>query len=269
MLKERLVGTGIGRAAAEVRDLVGLLHAILFHIEAVGTLANDRIARHLVTHLCGPGKVFLDVGAHIGSVVADVRRRDRSIRIVAIEAVPEKAARLRLKFPGLEVHACAVGESEGTVPFFVDIRRPGYSSLSPASRDGSLKEIAVPLRRLDDVVTTPGVDVMKVDVEGAELRVLQGSERLVARDRCVIMFESAPSSGPDASVAQERLWRWLNDHGYLVFVPNRVAHDGPPLSCEGFVESHQHPRRATNYFAVPSERRIEVRDRSRRLLGLQ
>jgi hypothetical protein len=37
---------------------------------------------------------------------------------------------------------------------------------------------------------------------------------------------------------------------------------------DGFIDSHIYPRRCTNYFAIPSERRIEIRDRARDILGI-
>jgi hypothetical protein len=47
-----------------------------------------------------------------------------------------------------------------------------------------------------------------------------------------------------------------------------VAHNDGGLSLEGFIESHAYPRRTTNYIAIPSERRVEIRDRARTLLGI-
>jgi FkbM family methyltransferase len=269
MLRQYLVGTWLGRAAMAARDALDAFRAVHSNLEAVGTVANDQLATRLVTRICRPGAAFVDVGAHIGSVIAAVRHHDASVRICAIEAVPEKASQLRRKFRGVNVHGCAVGDSNGTVSFFVDLQRPGYSSLDGRPSDGAAgnrREITVPLRRLEDVVTEEGVDVIKLDVEGAELRVLLGCERIVSRDRPVIMFESGPPMDPDAVTARKGLWQWMADRKYGVFVPNRVAHVGPPLTCEGFLESHEYPRRTTNYFAIPQERRVEVRDRARTIL---
>jgi hypothetical protein len=60
----------------------------------------------------------------------------------------------------------------------------------------------------------------------------------------------------------------LNSLDYSVIVPNRLAHDDDGLTTAGFVESHLYPRRTTNYFAVPSERRTEFRDKARGILRL-
>ena len=266
-LKQLMVNTAVGRISKSVRDAVKLLHAARFNPESVGTIANDQLSEDLVTRLCKPGKTFLDVGAHIGSFVASVWHYDRSVNIIAFEAIPEKVASLRKRFPWAVIHGCAIGDREGTVAFFIDTARSGYSSLGkpPCS---SVREIRVPIRRLDDLVTTDAVDVIKIDVEGSELGVLRGAERILRKSRPVIMFESAAEDPNRLGYTKEDLWALLSRLDFATLVPNRVAHNDEGLSCEGFIESHLYPRRTTNYFAIPKERRVEIRDRARELLGI-
>lgn len=274
--KQWMLGSPIGRLLMSGRDTLDLVRAALRNPESVGTLANDQLATLLVTRLPRAGQVFIDVGAHIGSIITAVAQRDPSIRIVAVEAIPEKADRLRRKFPNVPVHACAVGDQEGEVSFFIHTRQSGYSSLGrPApgadpgdGRDEGIREVRVPIRRLDDLVAPEGIDVIKIDVEGAELGVLRGSQRLIAASRPVIMFESGPGDAEGLGYTKPAMWQFFADARYSLHVPNRVAHNDEGLSLEGFVESHTYPRRTTNYFAIPAERRIEIRDRARALLGI-
>ena len=262
MFKQLILGSPVGRAAMRGRGAVELLRAPK---EELGTLANDQIAEQLVTRLCAPDRVFLDVGAHIGSIVAAVARHCPGARIVAVEAIPEKAMRLRRKFRRVEVHCCALAEREGEAAFFIDQARSGYSSLA-AGGEGRVREIRVPLTRLDTLIPRADVDLVKIDVEGAELGVLRGAEALVAGARPVVMFESGPAEV--LGYTKPAMWAWFAERDYEVVVPNRLAHTAPPLSLEGFVDSHHYPRRTTNYFAVPAERRAEVRARARKILDL-
>lgn len=256
--RQRILGTAIGRAAMLAREKAHLAAAALRHPEAVGAMLNDNLATRLVTNL--PAGTFVDVGCHLGSVVAEVQHRTGA-RVIAVEAIPGKAADLRRRFPWLTVHACAAGESSGEVPFFIQPAATGYSSLvcNPGSRP-----ITVPLRRLDDLVQH--ADTVKIDVEGAELGVLRGAERLIAACRPVVMFESAP---PEPMYTKAAMWDWCEARGYGIFVPDRVAHDGPALARDGFIEAHCYPRRATNFFAIPSERREAVRNAARKVLGVK
>lgn len=269
-MKQKILGSAIGEAAFFLRDKLEILHTAYSSPERVGTLANDHLATHLVTTLCLPQKTFIDVGAHIGSIIAAVSRRDPSIKIIAIEAIPEKIAALRKKFPFVELHDCAVGESTGQVSFYINTRQSGYSSLGRpdnANKD-TITEITVPIKKLDDLVTSDNVDVIKIDVEGAELGVLRGSGNLLNSSRPIIMFESGPEMDDGLKYTKTELYTFLTDNHYAILIPNRVAHNDHGLTQQGFIESHLYPRRTTNYFAIPDERRTEIRDRARYVLKI-
>jgi FkbM family methyltransferase len=270
-MKQRILGTALGRMAASARDMANVMGAACWRPETAGTLLNDRLASILVTRLCKSRKCFIDVGAHIGSIISEVARHDPSVTIIAIEAIPEKVANLRKKFPLVELHACALGESEGEVAFYVNTRRSGYSSLRrpSSSEESETREIKVPLKRLDSLVASDRIDVMKVDVEGAELGVFRGGERLIAENRPTVMFESGPTTDDGLGYPKEALWRWFAERDYAVLIPNRVAHNDPGLSQDGFLESHLYPRRTTNYFAIANERLVEIRDRARDVLNIR
>jgi FkbM family methyltransferase len=269
-MKRILLGSPLGRSAMLLRDKFDLLKLAYSSPESVGTLANDQLATNLITKICGSKKTFIDVGAHIGSIISGVSRYDSSIKIVAIEAIPEKVKNLRRLFPFVELHDCAVGDSTGEIAFFVDTKRSGYSSLGkPAANEGESRvEIKVRIERLDTLVSHADVDAIKIDVEGAELGVLRGAVNLLTRCRPVIMFESGPQTEDGLGYTKEAMFDFLGSKEFSVIVPNRVAHDDAGLTSTGFIESHLYPRRTTNYFAVPIERRTEFRDRARGILRL-
>ncbi len=267
-MKARLIGTSVGRLALTARNAIELLRAAYPCPESIGTLANDQLATHLVTRLCLPGKGFIDVGAHIGSIISAVIDSVPSTTIYAIEPTRAKIEYLRRKFPSVELHECAVGDSEGEVEFFVNAKQSGCSSLKkPPNAEGTVV-IKVPLRRLDALISANDIDVIKIDVEGAELGVLQGGDGLISRNRPVVMFESGPGADGEPADTKRAIWQWLEQHNFETVVPNRVAHEGPGLSLDGFLEAHLYPRRTTNYFAIPKERRNEIRERARMALGI-
>ena len=270
-MKRTLLGTPLGRFALTLRDSIQLASAASTRLEVAGTIANDRLAYVLVTRLCQASKTFVDVGAHIGSVFSEAAHQVPSAKIVAFEAIPEKVDHIRRKFPAVECHHCALGESEGEVTFYVNRERSGFSSLGrPKEAEAAgVEAIRVPMKPLDRVLEPGGIDLVKIDVEGAELGVLRGGERLISAARPVVMFESAPVPHDGLGYTKDALWQWFADHEYGVLVPNRVAHQDPGLCKEAFLESHLYPRRTTNYFAVPRERRDEVRDRARLILKVR
>ena len=130
LFKQLLLRSAFGHTALAMREQAALVKAALWNPEAIGAISNDRLASLLIAKLCLPGKVFIDIGAHIGSVFSEVHRNDASIKIIAFEAIPQKVSDLRKIFPYAEVHQFAIGESTGEVPFYINVSRSGYSSLS-------------------------------------------------------------------------------------------------------------------------------------------
>lgn len=265
--KQKVLGTAFGGFLASTREVLQVVHAAFRSPESVGTLVNDHLATHLVCGLCLPNKVFVDVGAHIGSVIDGVLRHDSLIPVIAVEAVPYKAVALKRKFPNIIVHECAAGECEGSASFHINTKHSGYSSLSSEKNSSSdyMEVREVQMHTLDSIITITNVDVIKIDVEGAELGVIKGAKRLISECRPTVMFESAP--GESLGYTKDALWHSLADQKYAVVLPNRVAHVDPGLQLDGFLESHLYPRRSTNYFGIPRERRDEVRRCARQLQG--
>ena len=258
VIKRSLIGTFAGRAAYTIRNLSEFFRTPK---EAWGTVVNDQLASYLVARLCRPGLSFLDIGSHIGSVIAEVCRMCPSCSIHAFEAIPAKAENLRKKFPTVKVHEVALFEHDGHTTFYVDSLESGCSSL--ANSRANAIAIHVFMKRLDSIIIADDVDVIKIDVEGAELGVLKGAVELIKRCRPILMYESGPQN--ELGFTKEEMFQWLEMHQYQIFAPNRLASLGPNMDLQGYLDSHAYPRRTTNYFAIPVERRQEVQMRVRAL----
>jgi len=267
MLKGLLVGTGIGQTALAMREHAALHKAAITDLENVGMIANDLMARNLLERLCKEGSIFVDVGAHIGSVIAGAMCHSRPSRIIAVEAIPEKAAALRKRFPTADIIETAVSDHDGEVDFTIDLTQSGFSSLNPdlALSATAFRVIRVRMTTLDAIAPHENIDLIKIDVEGAELGVLRGAEMLIKRSRPIIMFESGATEM--AGFPHMDLWQWFSDHDYEVALPVRLAHTGTSLTLDAFMTAHDYPRLTTNYFGVPRERRDEVRLAARKILG--
>lgn len=265
MMKARLVGSALGSALFEMRNWWDLRSISFRNPERASVISNAIIADTLIGRLCQPGTAFLDIGAHIGSILSMVHRQDSSIAIHAIEADADKAKNLKEKFPYCTFQTVAVGEENGTATFFLDRDRPGYNSL--AEQDGNVERVEVEVCTLDTLYPDINFDVIKIDIEGAELGALRGGSALLHRARPTIMFESARVDTNSLGFSPEALWQFLESIGYVIVTPDRLAHTAAPMDLSCFLDSHFYPRRTLNYFAVASERRDEIRTRSYGILG--
>jgi FkbM family methyltransferase len=189
----------------------------------------------LIRAFVSEGGTIIDVGAHIGTY---------SIPLAMISAgpvhafEPNPAALLRLRsnlalnaISNITVHEVAVGSACETRELFAcDSKDLGLSSFveSAAVQNRRKTLIPVPVVTLDkefpEGSSSCRVDLIKIDVQGFEADVLEGAEKLVGRDRPVILFEHEDKNFPsaeNAAVAKKRLAGFFGVHNYQVFYVTR------------------------------------------------
>jgi FkbM family methyltransferase len=203
--------------------------------------------------LLGRHSRCIDVGAHLGSQLSLFLRLAPQGRHLAFEPVPRKAAWLRRKFPEVEVHETALGARSGEVSFFVNTSRPGYSGLHEHHQVGDHRQkITVAQLRLDEVVGQRRFDFIKIDVEGAELSVLEGASALLDRCRPAVLFESTATALAAARVTPGQIHDFLvGRHRYQIYLPRALVTGGRPLGRDCFAAAHVYPFQAFNFFALP------------------
>jgi FkbM family methyltransferase len=142
---------------------------------------------------CRPGMTVVDVGANLGYYTLLASRLvGPSGKVVALEPNSENC---RLLLSSVRLGQCTNVE---LIPVAAD-RATGwaYYSTHVGSNGGLIDAggdllahpgVVVPTFRLDDLVAGP-VGLLKMDVEGAEGRVLDGAARIVERDRPVVTTE--------------------------------------------------------------------------------
>jgi len=154
--------------------------------------------RAVFAQLVQPGMTVIDIGAHAGlyTMIASRLVGDRG-RVVAFEPSPRERARLlahlRLnRCANVTVEPVALGDKEGEATLFVvQNSETGCNSLRPGAI-GKTAPVTVPLRRLDDYLAGGEItraDVVKMDIEGAELSVLRGAEMLFRSNRPTLLCE--------------------------------------------------------------------------------
>lgn len=192
--------------------------------------------RRVLTRLLVRGSTFVDVGAHIGLLtLAGARAVGASGKVLAIEPVPLCFGLLQrsLTINGLaervEGKCQAVGAHHARCKFFVrDVL--GHSSLTRGELAAGGDEIEVSVTPLDELVR-PGqrVDLIKIDVEGAELAVLEGMTRIIAENPDLsIIAEFGPSHLKTADVAPEKWLSAFQNRGFDPFVIDELSGECRP-----------------------------------------
>jgi FkbM family methyltransferase len=196
---------------------------------------EPHVARQLRRFL-SPGMTFVDVGANIGYhtfLGASLVGCDG--RVIAFEPSSENcrllmASRLRNDAMQVDIRPVALDASPGVallghhVGSNAELMAQDTTSLARGSGD------VVVARRLDDEVDGP-VHVMKIDVEGAELRVLRGAQDTLARERPVVIMEFSYEmlrrvSGVEPSEALS----FMADRAYRIALLDKQTLDPVPFS---------------------------------------
>lgn len=193
------------------------------------TSKTERHILHWVREILGRGDTFFDVGAHTGwvSLVAS-RRVGPSGRVVAFEPSPSFASMIRYhgrinRVPALVIEPSAVADSCAAADLFSHNQGIGsinFSSKSARTDESSAEaqppKISVPVRNLDDYCAARhySPSLIKIDVEGAEFRILQGALRLLASCRPALIVAAHPRPMTDGR--PDDLFRLLHDRGYTL-----------------------------------------------------
>lgn len=187
----------------------------------------EQMLENFYSGLLRSGDACVDVGAHVGRHTLPLARcvGPRG-RIFAFEPIPAIAAQLRAKIeasPSLsslvELHQCALADTIGETDFVLVHEAPGYSGLRPRHYDAPVttETIRVDVRRLDDLMNGMSpVRFIKIDCEGAELRVLRGATRLLVRDRPIVSFECGNASLESYDYDAGDIFDFLDACGYEI-----------------------------------------------------
>ncbi|HEV7588593.1 MAG TPA: FkbM family methyltransferase [Longimicrobium sp.] len=197
--------------------LGGRLRGRWWLLESRGKLARILLGTYepeqtrLVVETIRPGDTVLDVGAHVGyyTVLSAVLAGPAGA-VWSFEPNPRNAGFLRrhAEINGLRrvrVEQAAVSDAEGTAHFDFGTG----SGTGHLANDGAIQ---VRTLRLDDFCTVHGIipRAVKIDVEGAELAVLEGFAATVHAARPVIFLST---HGPEPHA---RCIAWLRARGYAL-----------------------------------------------------
>jgi FkbM family methyltransferase len=204
------------------------------------------------------GMTVLDVGAHHGfyTLLASKRVGPQG-RVFAFEPSPrERQALLRHvkvnRCKNVTVEGLAIGSEEKDANLFVvQGSQTGCNSLRTPASDvpGALISTPVHVVRLDDWLErrgVDGVDFIKLDVEGGEIEVLKGAERLLLRrPRPVILAEVQDIRTQQWGYEAKEIITSLHQKEYQWFCVSEDGSLGPLDTTATNFEG--------NYVAVPRE----------------
>jgi len=212
-----------------------------FRLELL-TGQHERATRQVLQGLMQPGMVALDVGAHVGYFTRLLAQSGGNQgRVIAIEPHPATYELLRRNtaaLPTVTTLQLAATEAAGTAHLFDYLMMSASGSLhydhalaeQQQARIGSsdhaprhhphfeMQRYVVETAALDDCLAELGlyqVDIVKMDIEGAELNALRGMRRLIAASpQLALVMEYNPGALAAAGHAPHAVLQEIMDLGF-------------------------------------------------------
>jgi FkbM family methyltransferase len=201
------------RVEPYARWLVKRSRGIQMPFDLVKNEIYDRQAFEIIRRVLAPDANCVDVGCHEGLFLEEFLRCAPRGRHFAFEPIPMLADLLKTRFPTVKIFPFALGNCMGETTFYVIPEAPALSGLNrrefvdPAKRR---EGINVRMERLDNLIPEgTKIDLLKIDVEGAEGLVIEGALETIRRDKPYIIFEHGRASSMAFGISSSRLYDLL------------------------------------------------------------
>ena len=177
-----------------------------------------------------PGTTVIDVGANLGFFTVQFARWvGPAGRVIAVEPEMEnlRLLRHRLERSGLGVNVDVI---EGVAAEEPGILRLAINPFHPADHRIGEEGLAVRAWTIDELVAArgwPAISLVKIDVQGAEVRVLRGARATIARFHPRLFVEVDDRALEEAGFSADLLFDEIKREGYRAYDP---ADPSVPLS---------------------------------------
>ncbi|MFC1504830.1 FkbM family methyltransferase, partial [Spirochaetota bacterium] len=153
----------------------------------------------LLKSIIQPGKKVFDIGAHIGEYLYVLEHIIPSNLVYAFEPVPHLYEKILLLFPGMNIFNYAVSGNSGKMQFKIpyiqnkQVDTRGTLEISGKEENESGRIIfpvdAITLDEFTMKNKIHDIGLIKIDVEGHEIAVLEGSRKIIEKERPVMIIE--------------------------------------------------------------------------------
>ena len=202
----------------------------------------------------------IDVGCHKGEVMDEMIKLAPEGHHYGFEPIPEYHAYLLKKYqsqPRIHILKKALSDSNGQANFHWVKNAPAYSGLqqrSYAVKNPVIEKIEVDLSKLDDSDTIfPPIALMKIDVEGAEMKVLNGARQFIQQHQPVVVFECGMGAADHYGVEPEQVAVFFEEIKYALYTLKGFLQNSPGLTRDQFCDMF---RTNTEYYFVASPAQV-------------
>jgi FkbM family methyltransferase len=183
---------------------------------------------------------ILDIGADRGTFTDRTMRCFDVQRVWLVEANPDAVAALQLKYahdPRCKVISRAIAAKRGDVRLHIAAHASSSAvqfDVAPLSAEQTERVVTVPALSLDDLFheeQIEQIDLMKVDIQGAERMLIEGGQQALKRVRLIYIEFLFETESPAAALFGE-LHQLLTAAGFRLRMLHRFRHN-----ADGFLQT--------------------------------
>ena len=183
---------------------------------------------------------FIDVGSHKGEVLELALKISKKGKHFAFEPIPNLFHKLNDKYGSkCEVLNYGLSDQKKQSSFQHVTTNPAYSGIKMRTypKDEQVETIQIQLDTLDNQLKQHDrVDMIKIDVEGAELEVLKGAKKIIEKFHPIIVFEHGLGASDHYNTSPEDILSFFDDHQYQLFTLKGFIADEPALLRNEFID---------------------------------
>lgn len=186
------------------------------------TVAHEPVITKLLIHLAGQSQYLWDIGSNLGYFAVVLGKRNPNLRIMALEMdetlLPVIQRNLDTNGVQAEIVHGAVGNTDDTVSY---TPHP-YSFLQKMAKEKAVApalQLKTPIMRMDDLARDAGAlpDLIKIDVDGAEVAALRAATDVLANPELVMFLEVHPMLLPNFGASIADVDTILQEQGLRVY----------------------------------------------------
>jgi FkbM family methyltransferase len=207
----------------------------------------------ILKKICRPDSNCIDVGCHKGEMLDLILKYAPSGQHYCFEPLPDLFDGLIQKKypPNCHFFDTALSRETGTTSFNYVVSNPSYSGILRRRYDRPNEEdttITVKTELLDNIISeNTHIDFIKIDVEGAEMLVLEGAKKTINRCKPIVVFEHGLGASDVYGTTPRQIFTFFEKNNMKISLMRDWLAAKPPLSKEAFEDQFNHSK---NYYFI-------------------
>jgi FkbM family methyltransferase len=226
------------------------------------SVVYDHLTKLVIKKALQHNSICVDVGCHKGYILRMMMHYAPKGKCYAFEPLPDLYRELVRLFrkKNVKLYNTALSNKKGISPFNYVVSNPAYSGFIRRHYRHNEEEIMINVETdlLDNIMDPKQrISFIKIDVEGAELQVLEGAQNIIRRHKPIIVFEHGLGAADRYGTRPEDVYDLLlTKCGMRVSLLDDWLDNRQPLSKQEFHD--QFYNRLNYYFIAHPDCRDEL-----------